>query len=167
MPSQSYITQDHLDKIQGFYDSAPVKLGWAARSYRKLLAHYYNLLIPSRSSVLEIGCASGELLAEIKAARKVGVDLSPRQIETAKKLLPADDFHIQSGEALNLDEKFDVIILSDTLNLAADVQQIFAQIQKVSHENTRLIVNYYSSLWRPILTVAGCPASWTLSSTRV
>lgn len=155
MSSQSNITQDHLDKIRNFYEAAPAKLGWAARNYRKLLAHYYNLLIPSKSSVLEIGCGSGELLSAIESARKVGIDISPRQIEIAKESLPADDFYVQSGEALELNEKFDIIIISDTLNLAADVQQLFARLHSVSHKNTRLIVNYYSSLWRPLLTVAG------------
>lgn len=155
MTSLPSITQQHLDKIRGFYETQSSELSWSARSYRKLLAHYYNLLIPPRSSVLEIGCASGALLSEIQAARKVGVDLSATQIEAARKSLPADEFHVQSGEALDLDEKFDVIIISDTLNLAADVQQLFSRIQAVSHENTRVIVNYYSSLWRPILAVAG------------
>ena len=90
MTSLPSITQQHLDKIRGFYETQSSELSWSARSYRKLLAHYYNLLIPPRSSVLEIGCASGALLSEIKAARKVGVDLSATQIEAARKSLPAD-----------------------------------------------------------------------------
>lgn len=155
MTSLPAITQQHLDKIRAFFDSQPTQPSWSARSYRRLLAHYYNLLIPANSSVLEIGCGSGELLVHIKARQKVGVDISKRQIEAARQQIPEAKFLVQSGEALDLNEKFDVIIISDTLNLAADVQQLFSQIQQVSHENTRLIVNYYSSLWRPILAVAG------------
>ncbi len=149
------ITQDHLAKIRDFYETQSTQLGRAARSYRKLLAHYYNLLIPTGASALEIGCGSGELLVRLNASRKVGVDISPRQIEKAREQIPSAEFHVQSGEALDLNEEFDVIIISDTLNLAADVQQLFSQIQKVSHKNTRLIVNYYSSLWRPFLAIAG------------
>ena len=59
-------------------------------SYRKLLAHYYNLLIPAEASVLEIGCGSGELLAQLRAARKVGIDLSPVQIAAAQARLHLD-----------------------------------------------------------------------------
>lgn len=155
MPSLPVITQQHLDKLSSFYEASPTKLSWAARSYRKLLAHYYNLLIPANSSVLEIGCGTGELLAQINASRKVGVDISQRHLDTASQRIPEGEFHAQPGEALDLSEKFDIIILSDTLNLAADVQQIFSRLHHVSHENTRLIVNYYSSLWRPLLAVAG------------
>lgn len=149
------ITRQHLDKIRTFYEGAPTRLHWAARSYRGLLAHYYNLLIPADSSVLEIGCGSGELLAAVQARRKVGVDLSPRQIEAARQRMPHAEFHVQAGEELGLNERFDYIIISDTLNLAADVQQILDRLHSVSHANTRLVFNYYSSLWRPMLTLAG------------
>ena len=149
------ITQEHLNKIRDFYEIHSLKLSWAARSYRRLLAYYYNLLIPANASVLEIGCGGGELLKSIIADRKVGVDVSEHQIDSARTQVPEGEFHVQSGEALNLEGKFDVIVISDTLNLAADVQQLFSQIQQLSHENTRLIVNFYSSLWRPLLAVAG------------
>ena len=76
-------TARHLEKVRDFYEAAPTELRWGARGYRKLLAHYYNLIVPAESSVLEVGCGSGELLAQIKAARKTGIDLSARQIAAA------------------------------------------------------------------------------------
>src|SRR5690242_20199646 len=102
MSDLSAITSQHLDKVRAFYEGAPTELNWAARSYRELLAHYYNLLIPPDASVLEIGCGSGELLSRIRAARKVGVDLSPKQIAAAKARLPDAEFHVQAGETLEL-----------------------------------------------------------------
>jgi SAM-dependent methyltransferase len=149
------ITGQHLDKIRAFYEQAPTGLDWTARSYRALLAHYYNLLIPADASVLEIGCGSGELLSRLKARRKVGIDLSTRQVEAARDRVPGADFYVQAGEALALEERFDVIVISDTLNQAADVQLLLERLHGVSHENTRLVFNYFSSLWRPLLAVAG------------
>jgi len=149
------ITRQHLEKMRDFYEAAPTQLNWVARSYRKVLAHYYNLLIPANASVLEIGCGSGELLSRIRASQKTGVDISARQLEAARVRMPDAEFHVQAGEALELSGAFDVIIISDTLNLSADVQQLLAQVQQASHVNTRLIVNYYSSLWRPLLAIAG------------
>ena len=52
--------------------------------------------------MLEIGCGAGELLAQVQAARKVGVDLSPKQIAAARARLPAAEFHVQAGETLGL-----------------------------------------------------------------
>ena len=147
-------TARYIEKIRQFYQTAPTDLHWGARCYRTLLAHYYNLMVPADASVLEIGCGSGELLSRIKAARKTGIDLSPCQIEAARLRMPEAKFHVAAGELVDLDEKFDVIIISDTLNLAADVQLLLERLQALAHPRTRLLINFHNSLWRPMLTLA-------------
>jgi SAM-dependent methyltransferase len=155
MPSAiPVLAREHLECVRAFYDAATTEPLAGARAYRGLLAHYYNLLIPAGASVLEIGCGSGELLSRIRARRKVGVDLAPRQIEAARKRMPEAQFFAQAGELLELDGTFDVIIISDTLNLAADVQRLFERLHTVSHSQTRLIVNFQNTLWRPLLALA-------------
>ena len=49
---------------------------------------------------------------------------------------------------------FDYVILSDAVNLAADVEQIFRRLRSVAHEKTRLLVNIHSTLWRPLVWLA-------------
>ncbi|MBI4621695.1 MAG: glycosyltransferase [Verrucomicrobia bacterium] len=153
-PAISALAREHLLRVGAFYDSAPTGAQWGARCYRSLLAHYYNLLIPPDASVLEIGCGAGELLAQIRAARKTGVDLSATQIEAARRRLPDAAFFTQAGELLELEGKFDVIIISDTLNLAADVQRLLERLQTVANADTRLLVNFQNTLWRPLLSLA-------------
>jgi len=148
------ITREHLARTGKFYDATPAATRPAARSYRHLLARYYNLLIPADASVLEIGCGNGELLAAIRAARKTGVDLSPVRIAAARERLPEAEFHVQAGEELMLSGTFDCIIISDTLNLAADVQTLFTRLLHCSRPDTRVIVNFQNSLWRPLLSLA-------------
>jgi SAM-dependent methyltransferase len=153
-PALPALAREHIDRVRSFYDAAPVESLGGARAYRALLAHYYNLLIPADASVLEIGCGSGDLLAQIRARRKVGVDVAQRPIEAARRRLPEAEFFVQAGEQLELGEKFDVIVVSDTLNLAADVQRLLEQLHAVSHGDTRLLVNFQNTLWRPLLSVA-------------
>ncbi|MCF7689285.1 MAG: glycosyltransferase [Cephaloticoccus sp.] len=150
----SELTRDHLEKIRVFYEAAPTTLSRNVRSYRKWLAHYYNLIIPPGASILEIGCGSGELLGRLRAKRKVGVDLSAKQIASARARVPDAEFHVQAGETLKLSEQFDCIIISETLNYSADVQLLLDRLHGVAHAQTRLIFNFYSNLWRPILTLA-------------
>src|SRR5687767_9651371 len=144
----SALAREHLEQVRAFYDAAPTEPQAGARAYRALLAHYYNLLIPADATVLEVGCGSGELLKQVRAARKVGIDLAAAQITAASQRVPEEQFHVQAGELLDFpetlgsDEKFDVIIISDTLNLAADVQRLLERLHAVSHEDTRLIVNF-------------------------
>lgn len=170
----SHLTQDHLAKVREFYDQAPTEPNFATRSYRQLLAHYYNLLIPPQARVLEIGCGSGELLAQIRAASRTGIDLSEKQIAAARQRVPDATFHVQAGELLSLGETFDYIIISDTLNLAADVMQLLGRLREVSHADTRLVLNFHSALWRPLLGLArvlgiksATPQSSWLSTTDV
>jgi SAM-dependent methyltransferase len=144
----------HQARLRSFYEGAPTEARWAARQHRRLLAHYYNLLIPADAAVLEVGCGTGELLARIRARRRVGVDLSARQVEAARRRVPAAEFHIITGDELELTGTFDCIILSETINQTADIQRLLERLRTVAHPGTRLIFNFYSSLWRPVLALA-------------
>jgi len=146
-------TRQLLERVRMFYDAAPAQPGWGSRKYRAILAHYYNLLISPEASVLEIGCGSGALLALIHARRRVGIDLSAHQIAAARERIPDAEFHVQAGESLNLTETFDYIVISETLNFAADVQQLLEKLHVVAGPDTRLIINFPSALWRPWLSL--------------
>jgi SAM-dependent methyltransferase len=150
----SNLVEGHLERIRGHYEKTS-RIGWAAMGYRQILAAYYNLLIPKKSSVLEVGCGAGHLLTLLHACERSGVDLSEVQIERAKERLPDGEFHVQAGETLNLpDRVFDYLILSETANFAADIQQIFHNLKTVSHQDTRLVINVYNVLWRPLIWLA-------------
>lgn len=151
----------HLAVVRAFCDQAPIEPNRFARNYRAWLAHYYNLLIPAGASVLEIGCGSGELLVRLNARRKVGVDLSERQNAAARARLPRAEFYVQAGEELCLSEQFDYIVISDTLDLSADVQSLLEQLHSVAHADTRLLINFHSNLWRPLLSFGRwCRLKW-------
>jgi len=152
--SSNQLNAEHLDRVRSWYDHNPDRLDGASIGYRKILAHYYNLLIPPNSSVLEIGCGSGELLSRIRARRRLGIDLSNIQVTKARDSFPDCSFEVQGAEWLELGERFDCIIISDTLNFAADVQQVLERLHAVSLPGTRLIINYPSALWRPVFAVA-------------
>ena len=144
----------HLDKVRAFFDAyrGPT---WAARSYRRMLARYIRLIVPKGVRVLEIGCGAGDLLAELQGRDLVGVDLSSVQIERGARRFPSVGFHVQAGEQLDLPTaRFDFVILSDTINYAADAQAMLERIHLVSTPNTRLILNFQSNLWRPMLRLA-------------
>ncbi|MFA6204498.1 MAG: glycosyltransferase [Gallionella sp.] len=153
MPPLGRLSEEHLKTIQTHFDSRPAQTTAASRSYRRLLAHYYNRLIPSTASVLEVGCADGELLSMINARRKTGVDLSETQLTRARARIPEGTFLAQAGELLDLSETFDVIIVSETLDLSADVQRLLEQLVFVSTPETRLLINFHNNLWRPVFTL--------------
>ncbi|MET0361619.1 MAG: class I SAM-dependent methyltransferase, partial [Sphingobium sp.] len=144
----------HLKLVSEFYQ-AESRPSIFTTAYRELLAHRYNLLIPEDARVLEVGCGAGHLLHRIRARDKVGVDLSPEQVARATARYPLLDIRLANGELGPLpDGPFDVIVISDTLNYAADVEVMLRRLHACSHRGTRLIINIYNTLWRPLLGVA-------------
>lgn len=148
------IHNKHLNYVKEFYNDAPAVSSWTGKQYRRILARYFKKLIPRDASVLEVGCGNGELLSHLPNSDITGIDLSEKQVAEARRRLPRGKFHVQAGESISLDRQFDTIILSDTINFAADVQRIFERLHAVSHSKTRLILNFHNAVWRPVLGIA-------------
>ena len=129
---------------------------WRRRAayYHQEIERYLRFLIPAGSSVLEIGCGTGELLAALEPSRGVGVDISPRMVEQARRNFPALDFRVDDMEDLQIREKFDYVLVVDTIGHVDDIQLAFSQLHKVCRPETRVIVVYYNYLWAPVLKFA-------------
>jgi SAM-dependent methyltransferase len=140
---------------QAFYDGRAAKrLRESQRLYPRLIANYFAFLVPPGARVLEIGCGLGDLLAAVRPARGVGVDFSPKAIELARARHPELEFHV--GEALTFEtsETFDYVILSDLVNDLPDVQAVLERVQRVARPDTRLVINFFNNVWRPLLSAA-------------
>jgi len=148
--AQKTFIKDCYDKI------AESRTKWKKRNrfYHKSLEKYFSFIIPANSSVLELGCGTGELLNAVAPSNGVGVDFSPKMITIAQEQFPHLNFMVQDAEDLQLDEKFDYIILSDLVGSLWDVQKVMNNLHKVSHQRTRIIISSYNHLWEPVLKLA-------------
>jgi len=117
------------------------------------ITNYIDYFAHKDASVLEIGCGTGELLSQIKGNKKVGIDFSPAMIAEAKKQFPELELHVMDAENIQLDQKFDLIVLSNLIGYVEDVQAVFEQLHKVSHSGTKIVVTYYNYLWEPLLNL--------------
>ena len=123
--------------------------------YHKRLEEIYRFLVSPNLRVLELGCSDGSLLAALQPSRGVGVDFSPEMICRAKERHPELDFiHADAHDLSEINETFDVIILSDLVNDLWDVQRVLEQLQPLCTERTRIILNFYSRLWQLPLNIA-------------
>jgi ubiquinone/menaquinone biosynthesis C-methylase UbiE len=123
--------------------------------YHKRLEEIYRFLVSPNLRVLELGCSDGNLLAALKPSRGVGVDFSPEMICRAKERHPELEFiHADAHDLSEINEPFDVIILSDLVNDLWDVQRVLEQLQPLCTERTRIILNFYSRLWQLPLNIA-------------
>jgi len=147
----------HRDERRAHWDAVARKkdtwTSWGAY-YQKRLAEIYQLLVAPGQRVLEIGCATGDLLAKLKPALGIGIDFSGEMLERAAHQHPELHFIQCDAHDLSLQQKFDVIIFSDLLNDVWDVQEVFSQLETLVTSRTRVIVNTYSRLWDLPLLVA-------------
>ena len=140
-----------------FWDSVARKRDtWTGMGgyYHRRLQEIYRFIVPERMKVLEIGCAEGDLLAALKPARGIGVDFSHEMIVRAKERHPECEFLIDDAHDIEMNEKFDFIILSDLVNDLWDVQGVLKRMQQVASSQTRIIINTYSRLWELPLGIA-------------
>ncbi len=114
--------------------------------------------IPENSKILEIGCGNGNLIAALRPSLGYGIDISEGMVSEAKKLYPNIHFiegDIEDSNIINkIGDKFDFIILSDTIGYLNDIEKTFEKLHKVCNADTRFIVSYYSPFWEPILNIA-------------
>lgn len=140
----------HWDRVARQWDTWT---GWGG-AYHRRLTKVYQFLVAPGERVLEIGCSRGDLLAALKPAIGVGLDFSTAMIERARQRHPHLRFLQGDAHALELDEEFDVIILSDLVNDLWDVQTVLEQVARLTTPRSRIIINSYSRVWEPPLAVA-------------
>ncbi len=149
--------EEHLGSVAAFFDRfAAVSGKWRRRNstYYRLIEAIHRFLVPEGASVLEIGCGTGQLLAALRPSRGVGVDVSPRMVESAREHCPELEFFAEAGERFVRDEDFDYVILSDLVPFAFDLQTLFRNVRSMTHGRSRIVIHSYSQLWRPVIRLA-------------
>ena len=129
------------------------------RTYYQDLYRIHRLLVPEAARVLQIGCGNGDLLASLNPEFGVGIEENPNLAAAAQQRHPSLKVHqieinTIDQQSLNNPGTFDVIILTNILNLLPDVQSLLQQLETFSHERTRLVISFHNWLWQPVLKVA-------------
>lgn len=150
LSEKKIIVQRYIDSIAQKRDK------WIKRNnyYYKDLVKFIKYNIPENSSILEIGSGTGYLLNQLQPANGTGIDLSEKMIDVARKNYPEITFLQMDAENITLKNKFDFIIISDTIGYFEDVQKAFEELREVSHENTRIIITYQNFMWQPLFRLA-------------
>ncbi|TVP79382.1 MAG: glycosyltransferase [Puniceicoccaceae bacterium] len=148
-----------LPSLKEHFDSIAENGGFCRRlqrGFRAQLQGYYQFHVEPGLRVLEVGCATGDLLASLKPGRGLGIDLSPKMVATARANHKAEDLEFREGDlhSLELDETFDVIILDYLIGYLHDVHTCIAALQRLSHARTRIYIVSLNHVWAPLLKLA-------------
>ena len=144
-------------KLKTFFDKVSrdrSRLLRKNRYYYQLLVDFHKFHIPEDKRVMEIGCGTGFLLDKLKPSYGVGIDISSGMIKIAESKYPSLHFVNTAIEDYISSEKFDFIVINDTIGYFIDIQFVFNRIRQNCTAKTRIIITSYNYLWEPILKIS-------------
>ncbi|QDV41596.1 Homoserine O-acetyltransferase [Stieleria neptunia] len=107
--------------------------------------------IPAGASVLDLGCGDGHLLAALRKRgheKLVGVEVEQESIvKTGRRGIDVIDYDLNHGLPAFIDNQFDVVVLSATLQAVANVETLFQEMIRVGR---RIIVSFPNFAYRKL-----------------
>lgn len=119
--------------------------------YHQYIAKLYAFFIPKNKAILQLSCKNGFLLAKLEAKTGIGIDDDVQCIAQAQQTHTSYQFFSTSINDISSAQKFDYIVLSSTIMETDDVQMLFESLHTFCHSGTRIVLDFYSCAWEPIL----------------
>ncbi len=123
----------------------------------KLGSSVIELLAPkSGERILDVGCGTGQLTAEIaaSAASVVGIDSSAAMIEEARRLYPQLEFHVADARDFKMEPAFDAIFSNAALHWIPEANSVAVCLSLALRPNGRLAIEFGGQGNVHFLTVA-------------
>jgi SAM-dependent methyltransferase len=160
LPDSRVLSDPLLEEVRRFYEENHEGIEASRRRHRyyyEYLSQLFQARIPEGQRVLDLGCGAGHLLASLKPSRGVGIDVSAKAVEAARRHQESKALHFFEGDAADrrllgqLDGPFDVILLVNVVTHLSDVQRALEGLHPLCHSRTRVFIYSYSRLWQPLL----------------
>ncbi len=131
------------------------------KKWKKKNSYYYSTIknlvksiVRPGSNVLEVGCATGEILDSVSPKCGVGIDISANMIDLARRQFPQHTFINTSIEEFTSEEKFDYIVMVDVIDHVYDVIDVLKSIRNFCKPDTKVIITTINPWWEPVLMAA-------------
>lgn len=140
----------HFDRVAPDYDR------WKAKAHR-----YYDALktslrevVPPGSRVLEVGCATGDILSSLAPEEGVGLDISPEMIDLASRKHPELRFQVHDLMHGPLEERFDYVVAADVAEHVPDLDTMMVSVRGMLTDRGVAVIVTANPLWSPVLHAA-------------
>ncbi|MDP9325800.1 MAG: methyltransferase domain-containing protein [Candidatus Dormibacteraeota bacterium] len=107
----------HYNQLADEYDRLKAKSAY----YHAALIDSLIEIVPPGGRVLEVGCATGDILAALKPVDGVGVDLSAPMIDRARQKYPQLTFRVADITRGPLDHTFDYVVSVNVMEHVPDL----------------------------------------------
>ena len=119
------------------------------RYFYSLLRKYITLFVLERNTAVEIDPTTDALIGKLPQGKVAFRGDQQRNLPDFP--LPPNRVVAFSSIA---DLKPDYLVISSLIHYERDVQRMLSDVRAVCAPATRLLITYYSSLWRPFITIA-------------
>jgi methionine biosynthesis protein MetW len=113
--------------------------------------------ITPQTQVLDLGCGDGSLLAHLREARQCagyGVEIADSHVlECVKRGVNVVQANLDAGLRLFPDDKFDTVVLSQTLQAVHQVEAVLREMARVGRQGIVSFPNF--GHWRHALSLLG------------
>ncbi len=147
---RTHNVKTHFDLIAKDYDFWKNKSWYYYREQKDILRRF----IPPGKKVLEIGCATGDILTSTKPKQATGWDISNGMIKIASHKYPGFNFQKQDIYKHKSKKHYDYIVLVDLMDHLPDIYLAFKKIVPLSSHKTRIIITTINPVWEPFLHIA-------------
>lgn len=142
--------RDRGERLAPYFDA--LADNWDRYKQRNPYYHHseralFRTFVPEGISVLEIGCATGDLLALLRPERGLGLDLSPHMVARARQKYPQIEFLAADGVFFDTDTRFDCIVLNNVLEYVEDIQRLFDTCRRLLTPRGRLFLSAWNPRW--------------------
>lgn len=142
------------DNIKTFYNKIAVtrsKYYRRNKFYHRSILKFFSMSISKDATILELGCATGDLIGNLHPSSGVGIDISDSMIQIARDRYPSVEFICENAEDFQTDRVFDYIIVSGIVGNVKNIQILLEKALKWSTPDTRIFIDFYNPLWHPII----------------
>ena len=121
----------------------------------------FSRIVPADASVLEVGCAEGDLLAALPNARRMGIDYLPDAIERARARHPDIKFEVgdaTAGAGARIESAasgtWDAVICDRLCHSVLDIKALLAGLKRQMAPGGRIYLTAFNYLWELPVRVA-------------
>ena len=127
-----------------FNHSAPfynLQMHLARYQAHKLIARALQTQLPAPASVLDLGCGTGLMAAELPGYTLTGVDLSSAMLAQAQRYAALHNEEIGAFLTACADSRYDAVVLAETLVYFGPLLETFKQLARVLTKNGVICLN--------------------------
>ena len=127
--------------------------------YHDIIEKYLTFYTSKSDSLLILGCGNGKIFDGVASSSFVGIDVHQEFIhqglDVVNQMQKGKLYHVKDYASLpDLNQTFDSVILYNVIPECTDIQAVLQGLRPLVTSRSRLIMNFHSHLWSPILHIA-------------